>query len=85
MEINGLALTVINEDKLIWTQIINASQTMKAAFFVCVCVSVLDEKNERYLGKCLPFILEPSILNDIKFKLFKFTLVEVTTNFIVHL
>lgn len=38
MEINGLAVTVINEDKLISTQIINASQAMKAAFFLCVCV-----------------------------------------------
>lgn len=35
MEINGLAGTVISEDKLILTQIINASQTIAAVFFLC--------------------------------------------------
>lgn len=38
MQINGLAVTAINEDKLISTQIIHASQTMKAALLLCVYV-----------------------------------------------
>ena len=53
MEINGLAVTIINEDKLISTQIMNASQTMKASLLLCMCVLTLcadkDGVEERFL------------------------------------
>lgn len=62
MEINGLAVTVINEDKLISTQIINASQAMKAAFFLRVCACSNTEcpdkdREERKFHKCSEILL----------------------------
>lgn len=56
-------MSVINEDKLISTQIINASQTMKAAFLLGMCALTLcadkDEMGEKFLmlGNAVKYLL----------------------------